>query len=84
LAVVGIFFGSTIIDTVDTIQERIYVQLYIPIHQVPTTAVKDTADCLIENRKLTFLRPSSTDNNAECIFHGRGNAGSAMKNEAEN
>ena len=55
------------------------------IHQVPTTAVKDTADLLIENRNLTFLRPTSThDNHAEHIFHGQGNAGSAMKNEAEN
>ena len=33
-------------------------KIYIPIHQVPTSAVKDTADWLIEHRKLTLpLRP---------------------------
>ena len=32
--------------------------IYFPIHQVPTAAVKDTADLLIEHRKLTLpLRP---------------------------
>ena len=31
---------------------------YTPIHQVPTSALKDTADWLIERRKLTLhLRP---------------------------
>ena len=33
--------------------------IYFPIHQVPTAAVKDTADLLIEHRKLTLpLRPT--------------------------
>ena len=32
--------------------------IYTPIHQVPTSALKDTADWLIERRKLTLpLRP---------------------------
>ena len=28
----------------------------IPIHQLPTAVVNDTADLLIEHRKLTLLR----------------------------
>ena len=32
--------------------------IYIPIHQVPTPAIKDTADLLTEHRNLTLpLRP---------------------------
>ena len=30
--------------------------IYTPIHQVPTAAVNDTADLLIERRKLTVFR----------------------------
>ena len=56
------------------------MQLYTPIHQVPTTAVKDTADLLIENRKLTLDLPRTTT----LTMPKASNAGSAMKNEAEN
>ena len=61
-------------------RHRAIVLLYTPIHQVPTTSVKDTADLLIENRKLTFHLPRTTT----LTMPKASNAGSAMKNEAEN
>ena len=46
---------ATIIHTMCAIKVG---TIYFPIHQVPTAAVKDTADLLIEHRKLTLpLRP---------------------------
>ena len=42
---------ATIIDTMCAIKVG---TIYIPMHQVPTAAVKDTADLLIEHRKLTL------------------------------
>ena len=45
---------ATIIDTMCAIKVG---TIYVPTHQVPTAAVKDTADLLIEHRKFSILSP---------------------------